>query len=118
MQSRSEVINNMQSAIGHNSTELDRQADLRGYMFSNKVTFVQIGQWLGGITGDAAQKALSKTRISTAHYETLIQRGIPSRLLPIPLDVRTGPKPKAKPTPDEFLPQASKGKGGAHVTGR
>lgn len=67
-----------------------RMLDLRVWMLRNGVTYPQMGQALGGITGNAVQQLLKGERISTARHQDFLRLGVPAHLLPAPRDIRRG----------------------------
>lgn len=80
----------------HNQTHWDRQAELRVWMIRNKVTFVQLGVVMGNVTASAVQKSVRRPHMPVRNHKALVEFGVPAELLPPPLNVPSGPKPKAK----------------------
>ena len=77
-----------------NQTFFNRQAELRVWMFRNDITFEAIGRELK-VTGHAVAKMLKGERMPSLRYHQIKSCFlIPDNLLPLPLDVPTGPKPK------------------------
>ncbi len=68
----------------------------RAWMILNHQTFLQIGAYLGGISGNAVTKHLRASRIPTRLHSALIEYGVPSHLLPPAKDVRRGRPRKQK----------------------
>lgn len=94
----------MQSVHDSNLTptdaqEADRICELRVWMVRNEVSFVDMGKNMGGVTGNAALKALKKARMPVDNHKLLRDAypHLPLALLPQPLDVPPGPKPRATP---------------------
>ena len=73
-----------------------RIKSIRVWKTVNEVTYVAIGQALGGITGKAVQKLLEGERIPTERFNEFVAFGIPENLLPPAIDVPRG-RPKRVP---------------------
>jgi len=79
-----------------------RMRKLRVWKVENGVTWVEMGQHMKGVagrpvTGNAVQKALRGSRMPVDNHRALREAypNLPADLLPVPLDVSPGPKPKA-----------------------
>lgn len=80
---------------------LSRIRLLRMWMVGKGVTWVAMGQHMTGVkgepvTGNAVQQALRQSRMPVKNHEALLAAypDLPLELLPTPLDVPTGPRPK------------------------
>lgn len=76
-----------------NQLFFDRQAEFRIWMLRNKLTFVEIGKRLGGMTGSGVCRLIQGERMPVARHQQMLALGIPEELLPFPLDVPLGRKP-------------------------
>jgi hypothetical protein len=85
----------MQLAITSNLTQLTRQELLRIWMLRNGITFTQLGHHLG-ITSNAVSKLCLQDTMPTRRHRALVSYGVPPDLLPLPVDLKTGPKSKKK----------------------
>uniref|UniRef100_I2Q2M1 Uncharacterized protein n=1 Tax=Desulfovibrio sp. U5L TaxID=596152 RepID=I2Q2M1_9BACT len=98
----------MQIAPNHNqSVPAPQDADvrmrrLRVWKVENGVTWEEMGQHMRGVTGrsvtgNAVQKALRGARMPVSNHKALRDAypNLPAELLPTPVDVPPGPKPKA-----------------------
>jgi hypothetical protein len=79
-----------------------RMRRLRVWKVENGVTWTEMGKHMKGVTGrpvtgNAVQKALQGARMPVDNHRALREAypNLPAELLPIPLDVSPGPKPKA-----------------------
>lgn len=89
----------MESSFNNNPIQPNKQRRLRAWLYEHGISFVQIGQLLG-ITGVGANKTLYQERMPVKHYDAVVKAypHIPRELLPRPLNVHPGPKPKAEQT--------------------
>jgi len=78
-----------------------RMRKLRVWKLENGVTWVEMGKYMKGVTGrpvtgNAVQKALRGSRMPVDNHRALREAypNLPAELLPVPLDVPPGPKPR------------------------
>jgi len=78
-----------------------RMRALRVWKAQNGITWVEMGKYMRGVTGrpvtgNAVQKALQGSRMPVGNHTALRDAypNLPAELLPTPLDVPPGPKPK------------------------
>lgn len=78
-----------------------RMRKLRVWKVENGVTWKEMGKHMKGVTGrpvtgNAVQKALQGSRMPVGNHKALREAypNLPDELLPAPLDVPPGPKPK------------------------
>lgn len=84
----------MQSHSAVNLTPPNRQESLRLWMGRTDNTFKAWGRQLG-ISGKAVSSLCDNETMPTARHAQLVALGVPKELLPPPLDIKPGPKPKA-----------------------
>lgn len=96
----------MQFTLDSNRTPTDAQAtervrELRVWMLRNGVTFPAMGQHMRGVTGrpvtgSAVQKAIKNSRMPVDNHKALVDAypGLPTDLLPLPENRKSGPPPK------------------------
>ena len=78
-----------------------RMRKLRVWKVENSITWEEMGKHMKGftgrpVTGNAVQKALRGARMPVENHKALREAypNLPAELLPIPLDVPPGPKPR------------------------
>jgi len=76
-----------------NLTPLTRQEALRLWMNRNGKSF---SAWGGnmGVTGNAVSKLCDQDTMPVHRHEQLRHLGVPAELLPKPMDLKPGPKPR------------------------
>ena len=84
----------MRSTPDDNKTQLERQLALRQWMLTKGITFVAMGKAIG-MTSAGVSKSVRGERMRVLTHRALVERvGVPAHLLPTPLDIPSGPKPK------------------------
>lgn len=83
----------MESAEHVTLTTATRQERLAIHLRRNNLTFAHIGRLLGCSRGSANRLCNAETA-PTRRVEQLLELGIPADLLPTPLDIAPGPKPR------------------------
>lgn len=73
-----------------------RTVRLRQWMANCSVTYRWVGEQLG-ITTTAARSLLIKDTVPVKRHQRLVEIGIPAELLPVAMDIPTGPA-RRKPT--------------------
>jgi len=93
----------MKTGENHNQTTNRQQAnirfaDLRRWMYMNNVTFVAIGRACG-VSMAAMQKSLGNERMPVRHHAAITAAwpDMPLELLPVPMDIPSGPRPRNLP---------------------
>lgn len=84
----------MQSHSAVNLTPPNRQEQLLLWMRRTGQTFKAWGS-LVGVSGHALSKLVGQETMPVRRHEQLVCLGVPVELLPLPLDIKPGPKPKA-----------------------
>lgn len=87
----------MQSSIAINLTELSRQEKLRLWMARAGVRFVDMAAALD-VTPAAIGKLCKQTTMPEHRHRALVDFGVPADLLPAPLNIKSGPRPRARCT--------------------
>lgn len=87
----------MQSSIAINLTELSRQEKLRLWMARAGVRFVDMAVALD-VTPAAIGKLCKQATMPEHRHRALVAFGVPADLLPAPLNIKGGPKPRARCT--------------------
>jgi len=85
----------MQSTISINLTELSRQEKLRLWMARTGVRFVDMAVALD-VTPAAIGKLCKQATMPEHRHRALVAFGVPADLLPAPLNVKSGPKPRVR----------------------
>lgn len=85
----------MNNAQDPNQLSSNRQAELRVWMFRNRLTYSEIGRRMDGITCSGVLRLVQGARMPVARHRQMLALGIPEELLPAPLDVPCGPRPRA-----------------------
>lgn len=96
----------MQSSIAINLTELSRQEKLRLWMARTGVRFVDMAVALD-VTPAAIGKLCKQATMPEHRHRALVAFGVPADLLPAPLNIKSGPKPRARCTPAHPAPHAA-----------
>lgn len=94
----------MHSPIAANLTELSRQEKLRLWMSRNRWTYARLARSLD-ITSNAVAKLCNQSTMPVRRHAQIVTLGVPAELLPQPLDVKPGPKPRKLAEP--AIPAAS-----------
>lgn len=76
-----------------NPIEPTRQELLRIWLARNATGFKQIGERID-ISGTGLAKICDQETMPTRRHAELIAMGVPAGLLPEPLDIKPGPKPR------------------------
>lgn len=74
-------------------THLSRREKLEVWMRREGVTFVALGRHCG-VTPYNVAKLLRQETMPVRRHEQLAAFGVPAELLPAPLDIKPGPKPR------------------------
>lgn len=77
-------------------TALSRQEQFKIWMSRNRVTFRDIGKFLG-VTAMTAGRLCKAEHAPCARVRELERMGIPPELLPRPVDMRPGPRKREVP---------------------
>ncbi|MBG3875569.1 XRE family transcriptional regulator [Desulfovibrio oxamicus] len=85
----------MQSGIAPTLTELSRQEKLRLWMDRTGATFLGLSAGVG-INPAVLGRQCKQDTMPARNHRALVAQGVPAELLPIPLDQRPGPKPRAR----------------------
>jgi len=72
-----------------------RQELLALYLKRKRLSYARLGKLLG-ITGQSVFRLCRNDTAPTRRVEQLLEAGIPAELLPAPLDIPPGPKPRAE----------------------
>lgn len=83
----------MQSPIAPNLIPVNRQEALLLWMRRTSQTYVRLAGEMG-LTGNAVSKLLSQETMPTHRHRQLLDLGVPEELLPQPMDIKPGPKPR------------------------
>ncbi|MBN2140859.1 MAG: helix-turn-helix transcriptional regulator [Desulfovibrionaceae bacterium] len=83
----------MQFPTPVNSIQPTRQESLRLYLGRAGLSFREIGRRID-VSGAAIAKLCNQETMPTRRHAELIAMGIPAGLLPEPLDIKPGPKPR------------------------
>lgn len=75
-----------------------KKTPLKEWMANHNITYRALGKQLG-ISLSGAVQLLSRPTIPTARHSQLLALGFPEDLLPPPLDLPSGPKPKVPDFP-------------------
>lgn len=89
----------MQSPIAPNLIPVNRQEALLLWMRRTGRTYVSLGSEIN-VSGNAVSKLLGQETMPTHRHRQLLELGVPEELLPQPLDLKPGPKPRT--VHDEF----------------
>lgn len=89
----------MQSPIAPNLTPVSRQEALLLWKTRTGQTYERLGGSIG-LSGNAVSKLLGQETMPTHRHRQLLALGVPEELLPRPLDLKPGPKPRT--VHDEF----------------
>lgn len=89
----------MQSPIAPNLIPVNRQEALLLWMRRTGQTYVRLAGEMG-LTGNAVSKLLGQDTMPTHRHSQLLELGVPQELLPQPMDLKPGPKPRT--VHDEF----------------
>jgi len=85
----------MQLGIAPTLTELSRQEKLRLWMERAGVTFISLALGVG-INPAVLGRQCKQDTMPARNHSALLAQGVPAELLPVPLDQRPGPKPRAR----------------------
>ena len=89
----------MQFPIASNLTLVNRQEALLLWMHRAGQTYTRMGAALD-VTPNAVSKLLGNETIPVQRHKQFLALGVPEELLPQPLDIKPGPKPRT--VHDEF----------------
>lgn len=83
----------MQLPISPNLTSLTRQEALRLWLSRNGLSFSELGRRLG-VTPNSVSKLCDQETMPVRRHAQLLEQGLPAELLPRPLDIKPGPRPR------------------------
>ncbi len=84
----------MESPIPANPIQPTRQEALRLHLVRVKLSFREIGRRIN-VSGSAIAKLCDQETMPVHRHAELMALGIPAELLPAPLNIKPGPKPRA-----------------------
>lgn len=79
--------------------QADRMTELRVWMLRRKLTYVEIGRRMGGLTSGGVLRLVQGDRMPVERHQQMLALGIPVELLPVPMDVPAGRPPRALEQP-------------------
>lgn len=69
------------------------------WMIRNDLSFAEMGRRLE-VTANAVSKLCGQDTMPVTRHRQLVEQGVPVELLPAPMDIKPGPKPRS--VHDEF----------------
>jgi hypothetical protein len=83
----------MQLRTDANLTRLSRLEALDVWKKRNRLSFAEMGRRMG-VTGENVSKLCAQDTMPVHRHEQLCALGVPAHLLPTPLNLKPGPKPR------------------------